>query len=166
VTTRNTFGMLKYDYFFSPKLYGYLNLELLNDYFKDLNLRTVAGTGVGYQFIEEPALNLYFEGGIAYFNEDFRRGRDEDQMALRLAKKFTWTFHEGLTFSNFFVVYPQLEDNEAIWRNEAKITAALWGNWAASLSFIVDYDSDPPRRVPQIRKADFLMLLGIQYNFN
>jgi putative salt-induced outer membrane protein YdiY len=166
LSSRNTFGMLKYDYFFSTKLYGYLNLELLNDYFKNLNLRTVAGAGVGYQWIEEPTLNLSFEAGAAYFNEDFRRGPDEDQMALRFAKKFGWTFREGMTFTNFFVVYPQLEDNEAIWRNEAKVTAALWGNWAASLAFIVDYDSDPVRRVPRVRKADFLTLLGIQFNFN
>ncbi|HEY6008606.1 MAG TPA: DUF481 domain-containing protein, partial [Geobacteraceae bacterium] len=49
MTTRNAFGALQYDYFFTKRFYGYLGVELLNDKFKDLNLRTVVGPGVGYQ---------------------------------------------------------------------------------------------------------------------
>ncbi len=48
VTTRNYFGALKYDYFFTQKLYGYLGLDMLKDRFKDLDLRTIIGPGAGY----------------------------------------------------------------------------------------------------------------------
>ena len=49
MTTRNVYGALQYNYFLTKKLYDYLGVELLNDPFKDLDLRTVVGPGVGYR---------------------------------------------------------------------------------------------------------------------
>lgn len=62
LTVRNTYASGKYDYFFTKKLYGYLALELLNDQFQDIDLRTTVGPGIGYQIWDDPIKPLAFEG--------------------------------------------------------------------------------------------------------
>ena len=44
----------KYDYFFSPRFYGYLNGKVEQDNIANLDLRLTPGGGVGYQFAERP----------------------------------------------------------------------------------------------------------------
>jgi putative salt-induced outer membrane protein YdiY len=165
VTTKNTFGSLKYDYFFNPALYGYLNVELLTDHFKDIKLRTMAGGGLGYQAIDTPKVSLSFEAGAVYLNEDFRQHADDSQIAGRVSGKFLWTITDGLTFTEFWQVIPQVEDDEALFRNEAKLTLVIDCGWSAFAASILDYDSDPPQRVPRVKKADLLWLFGVQFTF-
>ena len=55
---------------FKKSLYGYLGVELLNDKFKDLNLRTTIGPGVGYQIWDDLIKLLSFEVGMSYMNRN------------------------------------------------------------------------------------------------
>jgi putative salt-induced outer membrane protein YdiY len=163
VTTRNIYGALKYDYFFTKKFYGYLGLEMLYDRFKDLNLRTTVGPGVGYQFWDDEVKFLFLEGGLAYVNEDRRDAPDEDRISARLAANFRYTFSKYLTFADFLQVYPSLSyGGEFTLRNEAAILSPLGAGWALKLSNVWDYDSDPPEGVS---KNDLLWILGLQYSF-
>jgi len=63
-TENNAMGFLKYDHFLSKRLFIYGNGQFEKDKFQDLNLRSVYGLGSGYQFLETPLENLYFEAGI------------------------------------------------------------------------------------------------------
>lgn len=163
VTARNLYGALKYDYFFTKKFYGYLGLEMLRDRFKDLDLRTTVGPGVGYQFWEDDVKFLFLEAGLTYVNENRREAKDEDWVSGRLAANFRYTFSKYLTFTDFLQVYPNLEDGgEFTLRNEAAILSPLGAGWALKLANIWEYDSDPPRGVS---KNDLLWILGLQYSF-
>ena len=83
-TTRDDQYILgKYDYFFTEKLFGYLNTRLDRDSMKELKLRTTGGAGLGYQFLETDIYNLYAEGGISYVNEDFK----QDQTMKRMLRE-------------------------------------------------------------------------------
>jgi len=163
VTTRNVYGGLKYDYFFTKKFYGYLGLEMLSDHFKDLNLRTTVGPGVGYQFWEDDVKFLFLEGGLVYLNENYRNAQDADGISARLAANFRYTFSKYLTFTEFLQVYPSLNyGGQFTLRNEAAILSPLGAGWALKLSNIWDYNSDPPYG---ISKNDLLWILGLQYSF-
>jgi len=163
ITTRNAFGLLKYDYFFRPKWYAYLSVEMLYDRFKDLNLETVVGPGVGYQLWDTEKKFLLFEGGVAYFNEDHIEGEDEDWFTARLAAEFRYRFDSRLEFAENLVVYPYLEDaGQYSLRNEASLATPIFRNWAFKLSNILEHDSDPE---PGIDKTDLTWVLGLQYTF-
>lgn len=163
LTTRNTFGALKYDYFFTRAMYGYLGVELLNDKFKDLNLRVVVGPGVGYQIWDDEIKTLLVEAGLAYFSEDLDKGDDDSWITARLAGDFSYKLLDTIIFTDNLVVYPNLEDSgEYQLRNEAAIISALSENWALRLSNIVEYDSDPPQ---DIKKTDLYWILALQYSF-
>ncbi|GMR03433.1 MAG: DUF481 domain-containing protein [Thermodesulfovibrionia bacterium] len=163
VTVRNTYGALKYDYFFIPKLYGYLSIELLNDEFKDLNLRTAVGPGAGYQVWDDPVKFLLFEGGVAFFSEDLKKGEDDQWFTGRLASNIRYNIKNSIIFSDQFIIYPSLADfGEYKLRNEAAAVSPLAYGWSLKLANILERDSNPPSG---IKKNDLRWILGLQYDF-
>jgi putative salt-induced outer membrane protein YdiY len=163
VTSRNTFGAAKYDYFFTPKFYGYLAIDLLNDKFKDYRLKTAVGPGVGYQIWDDPVKSLGVEAGLSYIWEDHYVGEDVDYPAARLGADFRWNIFKFLTFTDRLVVYPNLRNGgDYLLRNEAALISPLGSGWALRLANIWDRDSDPP---PGFDKDDFTTILGLQYAF-
>lgn len=163
LTERNTFGRLKYDYFYLDKGYVYLNTEFLNDRFKDLKLRTVVGPGAGYQLWDDDKKSLAFEGGLAYYNVDRSAGSDDSWLSARLATIFDYTFDLGPEFSDTLTVYPSLENSDFTLRNEAAITSPVAYGWALQLRNIIEHDSNPA--APGVKKTDYSWILGLNYAF-
>lgn len=163
MTTRNVYGAWQYDYFFTKKFYGYLGVELLNDKFKDLNLRTVVGPGVGYQVWDDPIKFLSLEAGIAYFSEDLREQEDKRWMTLRLAANYRYKLTEWLVFNDRLVLYPSLESmSDFTLRNEAALLNAIGSGWSLKLANILDYVNNPS---PGIKSTDSVFTVGLQYAF-
>ena len=163
VTTRNHYGSAKYDYFFTPKFYGYGAVELLNDEFQDTKLKTFIGPGIGYQVWEDAVKSLLFEAGLTYFNWDRYDGEDEDGISARLALDFKYSIFSWLAFGDRFQFYPTLgEGGLYFWRNEAALSAPLSPRWSLKLANILDFNSDP---APGIKKTDVQWLGGLQFSF-
>lgn len=78
---------LKYDRFLTARWYAYLNGSTEHDRFKDIDLRTTAGVGSGYQFFDTHRTNLSLEGGLSSVRTDFDLAPDDDYAALRWALK-------------------------------------------------------------------------------
>ncbi len=163
LSSRSFYGSLKYDYFFTKKFYGYLGVELLNDKFKDLNLRTIVGPGVGYQVWDEPRKSLALEAGLTYFSEDLKVANDKSWISARLAANYRYKISETIMFTNNFVLYPSLENSSDFsLRNEAAISTSLGSAWSMKLANILEYDNAPANG---IKKTDSNFLLGLQYAF-
>jgi len=163
MTVRNHYGLVKYDYFFSKKFYGYMGTELSSDTFRDLKLRVAVGPGAGYQLLDDARKSLSVEAGLSYVNESRKKGEDKDFLTLRLGANFDYRIAEFLAFSDRLILYPRLDYiGEYILRNEAGLTAPVGSGWALRLDNIVDRDSNPPARV---QKTDVQWLLGMQYSF-
>jgi putative salt-induced outer membrane protein YdiY len=163
VSARNTYGAAKYDYFFTRKFYGYLSVEMLHDKFKNLNLRTVVGPGVGYQVWDDKVKSLSFEAGLSYFSEDRMEGDDKDWLTARLSSSFQYYFTEHMYFRDHVIIYPSLEQGgEFQLRNEASLIAKLNSYWSLNLKNIYEHDSDPAK---DVQGDDWQWILGIQYDF-
>ncbi len=163
MTTRNWYGALQYDYFFTKKFYGYLGVELLNDKFKDLNLRTVVGPGVGYQVWDEPVTALSLEAGVAYFSEDLREQEDKRWMTVRLAVNYRRKLTGWLVFTDRLVLYPSLASlSDFTLRNEAALLTAIGAGWSLKLADVLDYVNNPPAG---IKSTDSDFTIGLQYAF-
>ena len=163
MTTRNAFGALQYDYFFTTRFFGYLGVELLNDKFKDLNLRTVVGPGVGYQVWEDPVTALALEAGIAYFSEDLRSQEDKRWITVRLGVNYRHKLTDWLVFTDRLVLYPSLEKvSDFTLRNEAALVTAIGSGWSLKLADILDYVNNPSAGV---KSTDSDFSVGLQYAF-
>ena len=163
LTVRNTYVSAKYDYFFTKRLYGYLGMELLNDQFQDIQLRTIVGPGMGYQIWDDPVKSLAFEAGVSYFSDNMRVGEDTDYFAARLGLNFRYNLFKSIVFTERLLYYPSLETfSNYTLRNEAALTTPLGTKWGLKLANIFQYDNDPSQG---LGKTDSQWLLGLQYSF-
>lgn len=163
LSSRSFYGSLKYDYFFTKKFYGYLGVELLNDKFKDLNLRTIVGPGVGYQIWDEPRKALALEAGLTYFSEDYKIANDKRWISARLAANYRYKITETLMFSDYLVLYPSIEKiSDFSLRNEAALSTTLGSGWSMKLANVLEYDNTPATGK---KSTDSNFLLGLQYTF-
>ncbi len=135
---------------------------MLNDKFKDLNLRTVVGPGAGYQVWDSPIRFLMFEGGLSYFSENLKVGADRSWITARLAGTLRYKILKNISFIDYFVIYPSLEDfGEYQLRNEAGISTDLGFDWSLNFTNIFEHDSDPSVGV---KKNDLQWILGLKYS--
>jgi putative salt-induced outer membrane protein YdiY len=162
-TAENTFGQLKYDYFLTTAWYLLLDISMLVDEFRDINLRTVVGPGIGYQVWEEEDKALGLEAGVSYFSEDRVMAADDDWLTARLAANFMYRVFKSTIFTDQLTIYPSLDKTgEYTLRNEAALATGIGADWAFKLSNIWERDSDP---APDIKKDDLTWILGLQYSF-
>jgi putative salt-induced outer membrane protein YdiY len=163
ITARNHFGAMKYDYFYLKYIYGYLGLDVLNDRFRDIRMRTSIGPGVGYQIWEDSVKALGLEIGLSYLSESHYDNEDSDSWAMRLAGNLRYHMGSYLVITDQIVFYPTLEGNESNRvRNEATINAPLKAGWSMRCSHILDYSTSTP---DDVKKTDTTVILGFQYQF-
>ncbi len=163
VSARNYYGAVKYDYFFTHSVYGYLGIELLKDSFKNLKLRTVVGPGAGYQVWDDPGKSLLFEAGISYASEDLTEGEDRDWITARLAGDLMYKIRNFIVFSDQLIMYPSLESaRDFKLRNEAALTSPIAAGWSLKLANILEHDGNPPE---DIERNDWYWILAVQYGF-
>lgn len=155
----------KYDYFFSKEWFGYLTSRLDRDVIRDLNLRTTGGAGMGYQFLEDPILNLFGEAGISYVNEDY--GSDDDDknyVAGRLATHFGWwIIKDRLEFKEDIEILLGIEDiNDWFAISESGLAWKWNSHWSANAGIRYEYDNTPSTGYDC---ADTKYLVGVGYSF-
>jgi putative salt-induced outer membrane protein YdiY len=163
VTTRDFYGSMKYDYFIRERLYTFLVLEFNKDEFKDLNLRTAVGPGLGYQIWDEEDRALQVEAGVSYFNEDLDEGEDDDWVTGRFAADGRWKVLDAVELSNYFVAYLNLSDiKDTQIRNEASAVDSFSPSWALELTYILEFDNEPSI---EVKKTDHTWVAAIRYAF-
>ncbi len=157
-------GYMKYDHFLTPAWFFYAALSGLKDRFKDLNLRTVAGLGVGYQVWDAPLRSLSLEAGLSYVNEDFIVTADEGYAAGRWAVNFEhWLFAKRTQFFHFHEGLVGLEDtNDVFISSRTGLRFPLLERFNATVQFNYDWDNSPPAGT---RKGDENYIFTLGYAF-
>ena len=159
LTVRNSLGSIQYDTFVTDKAYVLLNVELQKDKFRNLNLRTIIGPGMGYQVLD----NLNVEAGLAYFSEDVVLGEDSQWTTARLGMNTNYDITATVKFNDSFIINPSLrESGQYTARNEADLVYMLSDKWGGKIAHILKYDSGPSAG---IEKLDTTLTAGLQYNF-
>ncbi|HPP00194.1 MAG TPA: DUF481 domain-containing protein [bacterium] len=155
----------KYDYFFTEKLFGYLNTRLDRDAIKDLELRTTGGAGLGYQFLETDIYDLFGEAGISYVNEDFSNDPDDQAYAAaRFALGFGWWIVKDIVrFEENAEFLLSVEDtNDWLGISETSLIWKWTDQWSSRAGIRFEYDNTP---ATGFERADTKYMLGIGYTF-
>ena len=163
ITSRNTFGSLKFDHFFTENFFTALSLELLKDEFKDLNLRAITGLGLGYRIWNDAVKTLELEAGLTFFSEDLDLGPDDQFISGRIGVTYSYKLLDNLLFKDYMLYYPNLEfPKKYRLRNEAALISQLGQGWSLKLTHIFDQNSDPS---PGIEDKDQQFIFALQYSF-
>lgn len=160
-TAFNSKGYTQYDHFLTKKWYLYANGSLENDKFRDINLRSSAGLGSGYQFYEQPDLNLSIEGGINYISTDFDEGEDDRYASGRWALKYDQLIFQSVKFFHQHEVLFSLEDvaNTLVF-TKTGLRLPIANNLNASTQLNVDYANQP---AAGREKTDKTLLFSLGY---
>lgn len=163
-TADRLYGYGKYDRFISKKLYAYGNISGEQDEFKDLDLRTVLGAGLGYQFLETERTNLSFEAGPSYVKEDFIVAQDDDYASGRWAVKFDhFLWPKALQFFHDHEGLVSLEDTEKIIiLSRTGLRVPLYKNLNTTFQVNWDWDNKPSPGKEREDKA-YIFTIGSQW---
>ena len=146
VTTNNSGGGLKYDYFWSKQTYLFGNGSGKVDHVADLDLRYILGAGIGYQWKETEKLKWGTEAGLSYVDENFDDDNfDASFVAARLASNLTYQLSKTSTFEQVAELLPSLEDSEDVLAKvDNRLKLNITGKWIAQIQYVLDFDGSVP----------------------
>jgi len=163
LSSRNSFVRAQYSYYLWSQLYAYVGAALEYDYFKDLELRSRGGGGLGFEVWGEPERILRFEAGAEYVNEDLRRDKDRDFVVLRGALQFEIQITDWLRFTELAEYLPDVEDfDDYLLRSNSGLTVNLFAGFGFSAVMIYTRDGKPAL---DQGKSDVTYILTLTYSF-
>jgi putative salt-induced outer membrane protein YdiY len=164
VTNQNARLSGKYDRFMGPRWYGYAVATAEEDRFRDIDLRTTLGAGLGHQLIENERTNLSLEGGLNHVRTDFSLAQGESYPALRWALKFDHRL--SATDLQVFHAHEILTDLQRTERtfvhSQTGLRMPLLQRLVATAQLNVDFDNEP---APGTTKTDRTYLFTLGYHW-
>jgi len=163
-TARNWTTAFKYDRFVSTRMFLNANAIFTNDRFRDLDLRTAVGAGVGYQVLTTPRVRLTADGGLGYVNENLESQPDDSYAALRESISFdAFAVPDRIQFFHVHDGYFGVTGDDNLFiRMQNGIRLALAAGFAATLRHDLDYDQSP---AVGRSKTDRTLALTLGYRF-
>jgi len=163
-TAENAKLYAKYDRFFAKKWYGTINTTFEHDPFADIQLRTTAGVGIGYQALASARTNLALESGVDYVETNHYQLSTESYPAVRLALKFdSYLIPDRLqVFQGTELYIARGQDEPSFARTQTGLRVPVWNKFVANLQYNVDWNSNPP---PGFESIDRTLIFSLGYRW-
>jgi putative salt-induced outer membrane protein YdiY len=154
----------KYDYFFSKKMYGYLDGRYEKDAIAKLDRRMIIGLGAGYQWIESEDMNFSSEFGLASLYEKFDNQTDSNsEISLQLGYNFDKKFRKNIKLVHDLTYYPSIDKfSDYYLTTTAGVRADFTETFFLTLKAILNYDTTPAIGA---HRTDVKYFLGLGYRF-
>ena len=173
LTARNGMAAMKYDFFITKRIYWFASSLFEHDTFQDLDLRVAVGTGPGWQIIDKgdfkqewlSELQVFFEAGVAYFNEDFDDAEDNAYISGRWSFGVNWPIMpKKVTLFHIDEGYPSLEDLGDLYiTTQQGVRLSVWNNFVATFQVNWSWDTTP---AAGFGRQDTLYLVTLGYTFD
>lgn len=155
---------IKYDYFFTERVYGFTTARVQQDDIAQLNLRLSLSPGLGYQWIESEVTSFSTEAGPAYLYENFSNGNSNNS---KLTGRFAYFLDKKIIdrvdiFHNT-KYFPELKDPTdmyliAVAGLRSDITERLF----TEAKLTVEHDTTP---ADDAEDTDLYYTVGVGINF-
>jgi putative salt-induced outer membrane protein YdiY len=154
----------KYDYFFSKKMYGFVDGRYEKDAIAELDRRMIIGGGGGYQWVETEDLSFSTEFGMASLYEKFDNQTDSNsEVSFQAGYNFGKTLMKNVKFIHDLTYYPSTEQvSDYFLTSTAEIRAHFSSTMFTTFKVIFDYDATP---AIGSHKTDTKYLFGVGYSF-
>lgn len=163
-TVDNGLASVEYNRFISPQWYAFGNLMASQDKFKDINLRTAAGGGMGYQVWQTPVTELSIKLGPNYIYEEAEDRGERDWFAARWALDFDyWLFDKYFQIFHYHEIFARVDDADQFFFNtRTGLRAPIRGGLVATVQYNYDWDNDPE---PGKDEMDSRLLFKLGYHW-
>ena len=154
----------KYDYFFSKKGYGYLDVRYEKDAVAALDRRMIVGVGGGYQWVESDDMNFSTEFGLASLYEKFDNQTDSNsELSFQVGYLFDKKLRKNIKFTHDLTYYPSIDKfSDYYLTTTAGIRADFTEKLFMTLKAIFNYDATP---AVGRGSTDTKYFLGLGYRF-
>lgn len=165
-TTRQSWlTTYQYDQFFTDQWFATGNAFYEEDKFRELDRRTSAGLGMGYQFLETAYFDLLGKGTFNYVDEEFTTGINRNRPAFLWNLDFAWRVTGGGV--ELFHRHAMLQSFEKGEDYEINTTTGFKYPINGSLSSVIqleyNYDNLPAETV--VEKTDQKWSIGVNYDW-
>lgn len=163
-TDDNFFLEGKYDYFLTKKVYAYGTARYFKDRMLFLERRITAGLGLGYQWAESDAWDVFTEAGLTSVTEKYTDPEEASEfLAARGAYHILYKFSDKVEAFHNLEILPSLETaSEFLVNADAGIRAKLASQWFAEAKVQMLYDSQAPEGT---EKMDTRYTVGLGWKF-
>ena len=144
-TDDETIGGVRYESFVVGDLGWYTRAEFENDEFENLDLRSTAGGGLTYRFINESNNRLTGRLGAAYRYQSFLDGTDSEDMTVDFGLSHRYTHNDYWSVETEVNFNPAVSDFSDFVLKQTTVFAVPLPNtwWAFNFGFGNDYNSEP-----------------------
>lgn len=154
----------KYDYFFSKKMYGFVDGRYEKDAIAELDRRMIIGGGGGYQWIETEDIKFSTEFGMASLYEKFdNQTESNSEVSMQTGYNFDKTLMKNVKFVHDLTYYPSTEKfSDYYLTSTGEIRAYFTSAMFMTFKIIFNFDSTP---AIGSHKTDTKYLFGVGYSF-
>jgi putative salt-induced outer membrane protein YdiY len=163
-TAKNWNTAFNYDRFLNKRLFLNANAIFTNDEFRDLDLRSAYGLGVGYQVFDTAKLKLTANAGLGWVNENFVLADDNDYTAARESAALDiFAIPHRVEFFHKHDGYFGLKGDDNLFiRTHNGVRLTVIKNFVTTVQWDVDYDASPS---PGRKSTDRTFALTFGYRF-
>lgn len=154
----------KYDYFYSKKMYAYVDARYEKDAIAELDRRVIIGGGSGYQWIESENTKFSTELGLASLYEKFDNQTDSNsKLSIQLGYNFNRKLRKNISFTHDLTYYPSIDKfSDYFLTSTAGIRADFTEKIFMTFKTIFNYDETPAIGA---HKTDVKYFFGVGYRF-
>ncbi|MBI9112583.1 DUF481 domain-containing protein [Maridesulfovibrio ferrireducens] len=154
-----------YNRFLDKKIFLTGSGQIQQDQFQDLTLRSIIGTGLGYQFFDSDRLTLSLETGPAYVWEDYTSRDSREFVAAKWGINFDWwIFPDRLNlFHNQMGLISMKNSDNWLWQSRSGIMFPIVDRFFGSFQYNYDWTNDP---VPGKLQDDSRIMFNMGYSFS
>jgi putative salt-induced outer membrane protein YdiY len=163
-SSRNWSTAVKYDRFVSSRLFVNANAIVTSDRFRDLDLRTALGAGLGYEILQTAIVTLTADAGLGWVDENLESGLGDRYAAVRESTSLTIAAIPRLVelFHQHDGYFGVTGDDDLFIRMQNGVRVRLAGGFVTTLRLDLDYDRTP---APDRRNTDQTFSLTLGYRF-
>jgi len=162
-TTDDLIGNAKYDYFFTPRFYGYGLVQAEHDVIAKLAIRVAPGLGGGYQWFDTKPFSLNTEAGVGYLYRQYSGDGHTSSVDARAAYHVKGSPYKHISVFHDFEYLPGLDRlSNFFFDTDAGIRADITDKLYTEFKIQYEYDSRP---APGRGSSDVRYILGVGWNF-
>ena len=171
-TANRQSGTALYSSDFTPRWFGFGQLDLLHDPLADIRSRTTLGTGVGFHALREDKLTWDLSAGLGYTMDRYAPPVVVDEelrsrynhLDLLVAEESNHKFTDTTTFHQKLTVYPSLRNSDDVRTLfDAGLSVAMTKRLALTATFEHRYDSHPAEG---LGRNDTQLVTGVSLRFD
>ncbi|HYC78041.1 MAG TPA: DUF481 domain-containing protein [Planctomycetota bacterium] len=163
-TNESLFAKARFEHYWSDRFFGYGQADALYDRIQDIDLRAIAGVGVGYVVWKDSDDELLsFEGGVSGIYTKYGTGVDELSPAARVGATFKEILFKDVRFEQTAEFLLPLDDMDAfLVRARTSLAVPVAEGWSMKTSVDLQYQGEPAAGTENL---DILFLIGLEYQF-